>query len=207
MKKLRITEKVLFTLATIFGAFTLTIGQIIDRPYIEHGYLTAGLAAGNLFGLGLVGFAVLLVVGALLRFNENKVTAHVGDAFTIVAFSTLFVVGLTVPGGNSMTFAIVSGSIYAVSAIFRLIIAIVARVKPEVKHDDFDPDNDEKIKNIIKWKNLLNKGIITEKNSLLNALQSYSLVKKKINNNLVVLVKTQWHCHCFFNLVVLNLLF
>lgn len=42
-----------------------------------------------------------------------------------------------------------------------ILSAIVERVK-QVANVDYDPDNDKKIRNIIKWKGLLDKGIITK---------------------------------------------
>ena len=163
MKALKFTEKVLFIIATAVLAVALAFGGLLDASYIASGYPSLALAIQPYCGqMGLVAGVGILLAAAFVRYNKHVTVARIADGVVIAYFALAFVLGLTVTGGLTLILGLVASIVYVVSALIRLITAIVERVKPVPHGEDYDPDNDEKIKNIVKWKGLLDKGIITK---------------------------------------------
>lgn len=164
MKVLKVVERIVFLVAVILGAVALTFSLMLDEgaeePFIGIATVSAAYVA---LGAGFV--LLFLLVGALLRNNKNNVAAKIGEGFTLMAILVLF--GTAAPvmlagedAGLTIMLAFVAGIIYAIDAIVRFIIFIVRIVKPEAAAED--PDVDERIQNILKWKKLCDDGIISK---------------------------------------------
>ena len=165
MKVLKIVERIFFVLAVIVAIAACCMSRALDEfsAKAAPGALTA-VSGYYLLGAG-IGIA-LLAVGALIRYNPNRIASLVGDGLVLSFFAILFgsCLAYLMSGGYygiTILLGLVAAILYAIYAIVRLIIFIVSIVKPAGTTDN-DPDNDKRIILITKWKNLLDKGIITK---------------------------------------------
>lgn len=161
MKVLRLVEKIVFIVAVVVGAMSIALSLMMDEGAGAVGMMTLGA----LFFSTASAVLVFLFVGALLRFVPNQVARRIGEGFTLVAFVSAFAIalhGLVNVGGAGMTvyLGLVAVVLYAVSSIIRFIAYIVSVVKPQASKDN--PDEDERIQKILKWKKLADDGIITK---------------------------------------------
>lgn len=162
MRTLKLIEKILFIVAVALATAALALGKLLDATYLNAGYHSLATAIAPYAGMfGLIGGIAILLACAFVRYSTSKNLARAADAIVLAFFIIILVTAVTTTGGLTIIFGLISAIVYAVSALIRAIIAIVERVKP-VANVDYDPDNDEKIRNIIKWKGLLDKGIITK---------------------------------------------
>ena len=164
MKVLKLIERILFIVAVALASFAITLSMFLDE--LNTGGAAPGIATAlqGLVGAGIVLF--LLLLGAFLRYNKGPVASKLGDAFALASilliFGSCFAYFAADAGGTTLLFGFVAGIVYAASAIVRLIIYVVKVAKPEMASDSLDPDNDRKVQLIIKWKALLDKGVITQ---------------------------------------------
>lgn len=161
MKVLRLVEKIVFIVAVVVGAMSVALSLMMD----EGAGAVGMLSLGALFFSTASAVLVFLFVGALLRFVPNQVARRIGEGFTLVAFVSAFGIalhGIINVGGVGMTvyLGLVAVVLYAVSSIIRFIAYIVSIVKPQASKDN--PDEDERIQKILKWKKLADDGIITK---------------------------------------------
>ena len=156
MKAIRFLERLFLVLAVVFAALA---GYLALTAYDPHYFA----ALGTLGGVGsMLGLSTTLLVGALFYFNRNQVVRAIGIALTTAAMLTFVYAALAVEYmGAEALVAIVAGVLYLVSNGCRLLGVIVNRAKPSLE-EGFDPESDQKIVYITKWKRLLDKGIITE---------------------------------------------
>ena len=164
MKVLRIVERIVFLVAVVLGVAALGFSLMLDEQAAEP---AVGMASSVLpiFVLGSGSLLVLLLVGAFLRYSKNDAAWRVGEGLLIVSFVTLLGVALATLAvsdmpGLTVILALVAGIIYAADAIVRFIIFIVRIVRPECASQN--PDTDERIQNVLKWKKLADDGIITK---------------------------------------------
>lgn len=180
MKVLKIIEKVFFTLAVVLGAVALAFSLMLDEGVIvedapmANGLLTVQAAYFGLGGLTII----LLLVGGLLRYSNNDVARRVGEGFVIAVMAVLLGCGLHAlvntheagdfmvlnrfegTAGLTLILGLVAAIVYAQSAILRGIIAIVKASKPQREYGK-NADEEEQIRQVLRWKELQNKGIIT----------------------------------------------
>ena len=165
MKVLKIIERVLFVLAIVVGGAAIGLSYMFDEGAAQpvQGMATAFTAAFPIgFGLALV----ILLVGALLVYAPNKVASFIGEGFVaaimVLMFSFAIVFLGKEPVGFSALLALVAPLLYALAELLRFVAYIVKLVVPSYAAESNNPDNDIRIQNVIKWKNLMEQGIITE---------------------------------------------
>ena len=150
MRALRITRKVLVIVACcLFGvAFVLP-------AFVESDGLFAALFSSHL-GAGIA--IVMVVAGSILLFSKNAIARAFAIAFTVSVYAFALLGFLA--GGEGLVYlvAFIAAIVYLVSWLFALIVYAVGHAK----HDDSDPNSDARIEAILKWRNLLDKKIITE---------------------------------------------
>lgn len=161
MKVLKRIERIVFIVAVAVAVAAFALSFVIDKNPAES--MAVGMNTPFVIGFG---FAVIfLLVGAMLRYNKNETLARIADAFLITIFVSIFSCCIFLILNNSTAttplLGLVSAILYAVSSLLRFIIYLYGVIKP-VQGEDFDPDNDKKIQLIIKWKGLLDKGVITK---------------------------------------------
>ena len=166
MKVLKIVERIVFLVAIIVATAALSLSLMMDEMAEEPftGIASATQQSGYfLLGAGLI--LVFLLVGAFLRENKGPVASKVGEGFVLAAILSMFAAAAPVlffseNAGLTIILAFVGAILYAVDAIVRFIIFIVRIVKPRASENN--PDDDERIQNILKWKKLADDGIITK---------------------------------------------
>jgi len=164
MKVLKIVERIAFLVAVIVAAAALSLSLMMD----ESAEVPAvGIVSSSLvmlpLGAGIL--LVVLLVGAFLRENKGPVASKVGEGFVLAAVLMMFgvaapVLFFTETAGLTIVLAFVAAILYAVDAIIRFIIFIVKIVRPELAENN--PDVDERIQNVLKWKQLADDGIISK---------------------------------------------
>lgn len=159
MKAIRFLERLFLVLAVVFAA----LAGLLAVMNTEEPYFYASLAI--LGGTGaMLGLTVVLLIGALLYFNKNQVVRAIGVGLTTAAMLVFVYAAIGSSGEYMETAALVAllaGVLYLISNGCRLLGAIVNRAKPSLE-EGFDPESDQKIVYITKWKRLLDKGIITD---------------------------------------------
>ncbi len=152
MKALKIARIILLAVAATLVGVSFILGKD------GNGALMVVMNTTNFYLIGAgIGFG-LAVAGSILLFSKNKIALALGIGFTVsfylATLSLLFVSGATI----LVLLAPIGSIVYAVSWALELIRVAVAHTR----RDDLDPTSDPKIEAIIKWRNLLDKKIITE---------------------------------------------
>ena len=164
MKVLKIIEKVIFAVAIVLGGIAIAFSYFLDEGAELIGILSLGGTTGYFTILGGAGALVLLLVGGLLRFSDRDVARRCGEAFVIAIFAITLGIGLyglSLEGvGLTALLALVASFVYVLDAILRGIILIVKAVKPTAEEGK-KADEEEQIRQVLRWKELQNKGIIT----------------------------------------------
>ncbi len=160
MKVLRIFEKVVFILACVVGIVGIAFSPLLDETAGYPGAITstAFFAAG---GLSVI---LAIAMSAVFYFSKKEVAKRIADALAITAFTILFaggLIGLSSAGGLTPTFIFVAAILFIISLIFRLIIWIAIKVKPDLDQAE-EPENDPKVRAILKWKRLMEEEVITK---------------------------------------------
>lgn len=165
MKVLKIIEKVVFSVAVVLGAIAIAFSFFLDEGAAEPmvGALTIGTPYYTF--LGGAGALIVLISGGLLRFSDKDVARRCGEAFVVATFGIMLglgLYGLSLEDGVGITvlLSLVASFIYVVDAILRGIILIVKAVKPTAEEGK-KADEEEQIRQVLRWKELQNKGIIT----------------------------------------------
>ena len=188
MKILKVIEKVLFLVAITVGAAALSLSLLVDegakQPVVG---LATTIVSFFIFGVGFV--LLLIVTGGLLKFAKNDTASRVGEGFALAGILSVFAVSLylIVKAAGEATNAkdvvislsaiigLVGGIFYALYAAVKGVIKIVEMVKPEINKND--PDCDPKIQAVLKWKDLLDKGIITKEEFEIKRVEILELKK------------------------------
>lgn len=162
MKVLKIVERIVFLVAMVVAAAALTLSLLMDEQ-AEVPAIGIATATATLLGAGLL--LVFLLVGAFLRENKGPVASKIGEGFVLAAILIMFACATPVlffndAPGLTVVLAFVASIIYAVDGIVRFIIFIVKIVRPETAENN--PDVDERIQNVLKWKKLADDGIISK---------------------------------------------
>lgn len=167
MKALKIIEKVLFILAVVFTA----IGLVLVLTFEGNNVNVTIACVEKLFPFGFGGATTFLLLGAMLKYNENKLASTVGKALVLITECVLFGIALYVTSNDTAqassesssngvaTLLFIGSIIYFVSLGASLIIYVCLRVKPQKSNN---PEDDPVISQVIMWKNLEERGIITK---------------------------------------------
>ena len=162
MKVLKIVERIVFLVAVVVSAAALTLSLLMDEK-AEVPAVGIVTASATMLGAGLT--LLVLLIGAFLRENKGPVASKIGEGFVLAAILAMFgsaapVLFFNEAAGLTVVLAFVGAIIYAVDAIVRFIIFIVKIVRPETAENN--PDVDERIQNVLKWKQLADDGIISK---------------------------------------------
>lgn len=167
MKALKIIEKVLFILAVVFTA----IGLVLVLTFEGNNVNVIIACVEKLFPFGFGSATTFLLLGAMLKYNENKLASTVGKALVLITECVLFGIALYVTSNDTaqassesssngvVTLLFIGSIIYFVSLGASLIIYVCLRVKPQKSNN---PEDDPVISQVIMWKNLEERGIITK---------------------------------------------
>lgn len=171
MKVLKILEKIFLVIATVFAImYFATFGAY---NYGDSSYFSIV----SLFSFPTILVLFMIVLGMLLLDNKSDIASRVGMALLLTGFVSLFAATIV---SSSVFESVVIGAIawssYFISLLIRGIEKIVLLVKPRAIDSD-NPDNDETIQNIIKWKNLNQQGIITDEEFEIKRNQILKIVK------------------------------
>ena len=158
------TIKRLETIFLILVASLLSVSLIFSVfDHTSAQFLTVLLGFTGSFAV--FGVAAILFVAIVLHHHKNKIVRNVADvvvAACMLPVLTAAIYGVAYIGsGAAIILSLVASILYVLASIVKLIGHIVIKAKPDI-NDELDPENDEKIVCIIKWKRLLEKGIITE---------------------------------------------
>ena len=172
MKVLKVIEKVCFIVAVSVAVFAVALGGLLDGE-------VAGLpeVMNALFGaLGLGVVLAFILIGAFLYFVKEHIARKVGTGLLLAAFVLIFACALDALMNESEAlspiFGLVAGVLMMVAFLLRFIRWIVRTTKSESGEEGEDPMADPKVRLILKWKSLLDQGVITK--------EEYELKRKEI---------------------------
>jgi hypothetical protein len=128
-------------------------------------------------------FYVVVVLGAALIFFPHKIVHQIGYGLYLSGASMALVVGALVlkSAGASTTSDVGVGPILALVGAILAFVSLICEIlgaKLE-KEDDSSSKEDEQIKNVLAWKDLLDKGIITKEEFEAKRMEILHLTQKK----------------------------
>lgn len=171
MKILKTFEKVFFGVAIALIVLAMTLSGLIDESESIAGLLTVSI---GLMPLSVVLFLAIFLVGAFLFYSNNKIARLIGGPTVGAYFVILFSVTLeAMETSISLLLAFIATIVYAVAMVLFAVHCFIVYIRKDTKKlAKHDPDNDEKVQLIIKWKDLLERGVVTE--------EEYELKRKAI---------------------------
>ena len=155
MKTIKLIERIFLILTVSL----IAVGSIIAvTEATATSLLTLLLAYVGTFSV--FGIFAIMLVSLVLHHHKNKTVRYVADVLFLACMIPVLattVYGLAYVGDTLSIILLVSCITYIAASVTKLIGYVVLRAKP----DKLDPDNDEKVIYILKWKRLLDKGVIT----------------------------------------------
>ena len=158
MNTIRLLERIFLILTVSL----IAVGSIIAVTEASAtSLLTLLLAYVGTFSV--FGIFAIMLVSLVLHHHKNKTVRYVADVLFLacmIPFLATTVYGLAYVGDTLSIILLVSCITYIAASVTKLIGYVVLRAKPDMD-SELDPDNDEKVIYILKWKRLLDKGVIT----------------------------------------------
>lgn len=147
----------------LYYAFLIASVSVMILSYALAGILEGGgnyAQVASTLATALAATTVTsLLVGLTLVFTKNEISTKVGLGLLLAGFGMAFITVLNSMTGTLPYFAIMSLVaiiLFGISFIFKAIAVADKRSNSD------DPDEDPTIQKIIKWKKLLDEGILTE---------------------------------------------
>jgi uncharacterized membrane protein len=159
MKTIKLLERIFLILVVC----AIAIGLII-APFDGMSGTLLTLVVSYSGVLSMFGVFATLLVGIVLHHHKNKTTRYVADVLILAAMIPVIataIYGIAYEGGGFAVLLLVSTICYAVASVIKLIGYVVVKAKPDMT-SELDPENDQKVIYILKWKRLLERGVITE---------------------------------------------
>lgn len=161
MKSLKLLEKILFGIAVSLIIVGFLLSALIDEAEGISGLFALSV---GLMPFSVVLFLAIFLVGAFLFYSNNKIARLIGGPTVAAYFIILF--GTSINGMEysiTLFLAFIATIIFVFAMVLFAVHCFILFIKKDTKKlAKHDPDNDETIQVLIKWKDLLENEVITQ---------------------------------------------
>lgn len=153
VKFLSYAEKALLIIAAALVMLAFVLSPLVDEPNGYNGLLTSSLT------FSVIGaFWILLAVGLGSAAYFNPKFHKVGIWVTLVTYVTVLAISLVPMTGTSIAISCIVALIGAILYFIGLLLNAISCLIPKT----CSPDDDHRIQTVLKWKKLVDQGIISK---------------------------------------------